>query len=134
MRISIAILACALTTVGCQTTSVKPEAVVASEVKSKSEYSQVTNDSIGSLIGKKVDLNGDYIYLTDDGTFSGTWKNKPIAGNWEMRDGYWCRVLPVFHDQGAINKEDCQLWEIDGNALRVTRAKGTGQSFVYTIS
>ena len=134
MRISIAILACALTTVGCQATSVKPEAAVAPEAISKSEYSQVTNESIGNLVGKKLDQNGDFISLTDDGTFSGTWKNKPIAGNWEMRDGYWCRVLTVFHDQSALNKEDCQLWEIDGNALRGTRAKGTGDSFVYTVS
>ena len=98
------------------------------------EYSQVTSESIGSLMGKRIDLDGDYISLTDDGTFSGTWKDKPIAGNWEMRDGYWCRVLTVFHDQDALNKEDCQLWEIDGNALRGTRAKGTGVSIMYTVS
>jgi len=127
MNILSTILGCTFfILVGCATTGT-------SNLSDDSAFTQVTDESIGSLIGKQLDLNGNYISLSEDRTFSGTWKNSPITGTWEMRDNYWCRVLTVFHDRTALNKEDCQLWELNGDRVRGTRDKGKGQSFIYTL-
>jgi len=122
-----AILICSLFILaGCVTTGT-------SNLTGDSAFTQVTDKNINDLFGKQIDLDGNFISLSEDRTFSGTWKNSPIAGTWEIRDNYWCRVLTVFHDESALNKEDCQLWELNGDRIRGTRDKGRGKSFVYTV-
>jgi len=80
MNILSTILGCTFfILVGCATTGT-------SNLSDDSAFTQVTDESIGSLIGKQLDLNGNYISLSEDRTFSGTWKNSPITGTWEMRD------------------------------------------------
>lgn len=101
--------------------------------KNNNNYAQVTADTIPSYYGKKISLEGNHIVLAEDGTFDGTWRSEPIAGKWEMRDGYWCRVLTVFFQADRLNQEDCQLWESSEGKLRGTRNRGKGQSFVYSV-
>ena len=93
----------------------------------------MTVESIDSLIGKKLVLNGSYISPSADGTFFGTWKNKPAVGTWKMKDDYFCWVLTEFHNTDSLGSEDCQLWELKGNNLRGTRDKVAGSSYIYKI-
>jgi len=103
--------------------------------KDSESFTQVTEAELPNHMGKKWDLNGDYIVVAEDGTFDGTWKNQPIAGTWEMKDGYWCRVLTVFFEPERTGSEDCQLIEANqtGDKLRGTRNRGKGISFVYAV-
>ena len=94
---------------------------------------QVTSETIGQLYDSQLFLNENFIVVRNDGTFDGTWSNEPIAGTYEMIDGYFCRVLTMFHDASRLNTEDCQLWERDATTVKGTRSRGTGISFVYTI-
>lgn len=94
---------------------------------------QVTGESINQLFDKQLFLNENFIVVRASGTFDGTWSEEPIAGTYEMIDGYFCRVLTAFHDASRLNTEDCQLWERDASTVKGTRARGTGISFVYTI-
>ena len=103
------------------------------EHDNESNFTRVTVDTIPLFYGKKISLEGNHIVLAEDGTFDGTWRSEPIAGKWEMRDGYWCRVLTVFFQADRLNQEDCQLWESSEGKLRGTRSKGKGQSFVYSV-
>ncbi len=115
---------------GCQ--QIPKEALSTGGVTTAS-YDRVTADGIGSLVGKKLELNGNSISLSEDGTFSGTWENVPIAGTWEMKDDYFCRVLTEFHNSDSLGSEDCQLWELKENSVRGTRDRGNGSSFIYAI-
>ena len=97
------------------------------------DFTRVTQLEIDNYIGKKIQLNDNFIMLSDDGTFTGQWNEGPIAGDWEMKEDYWCRVLTEFYQPERLNQEDCQIWEANGSMLRGTRDKGTGKSFVYTV-
>lgn len=94
---------------------------------------QVTAESISQLYGKQLFLNNDFIIIRNSGTFDGTWKNRPIAGTYEMRDGYFCRILSQFFQPERLNVEDCQLLERDATTVKGTRARGKGSSWVYKI-
>ncbi|WP_299373058.1 hypothetical protein [uncultured Tateyamaria sp.] len=79
------------------------------------------------VVGKKLKFNKDHFVIRRNGKLSGNFGGKALKGNWAWRDGYWCRTLTT-HSKNT----DCQLWETDGATFRVTRSKGTGQSFEYT--
>lgn len=96
-------------------------------------YTQVTETEISNYFGRKFSLDGNHIVLNEGGTFDGTWKSEPIEGTWEMKDGYWCRVLTVFFDAPKKGIEDCQLWEAKGDTVRGTRDRGKGISFIYAV-
>ncbi len=104
-----------------------------------SQYVQITSESISELFDKSLflfngeELEDDFIIVRNDGTFDGTWNEAPIAGSWEMRDNFFCRVLTVFFDQSRTGTEDCQLWEIKDDSVRGTRDMGNGSSFIYKI-
>lgn len=94
---------------------------------------QVTAETINQLFGKQLFLENNFIVVRNNGTFDGTWSDEPIAGTYEMRDGYFCRILTQFFDTERTNIEDCQLWERDATTVKGTRDRGTGASWVYTI-
>jgi hypothetical protein len=102
-------------------------------------YEQITATTINLIFDKQLFLfdgeiqTENFIIVRSDGTFDGTWEDAPIAGTWEMRDGYWCRFLTEFFNPAAVGSEDCQLWELRGNQIRGTRDRGMGNSFIYNI-
>lgn len=100
---------------------------------SDQNYTRITEENIAIVIGKRLELNGNHIVISDDGTFAGTWNNAPIAGTWEMRDDFWCRVLTEFFDTSREGIEDCHLIENAGNSVRGTRDRGTGNSYIYQL-
>ncbi len=79
-------------------------------------------------LGKTLYLGDTTATVHDGGTMTVVFKGKEIAGTWEWQDGYFCRVLKSYS-----TKADCQLWEHDGTDFRITRDKGNGQGFVYTL-
>ena len=92
-----------------------------------------TQADLDAVIGKTLTLNpGQSFVVSADGSMIGVWDGAPLVGTYEMRDGYFCRVLTEFV-QGPL-PEDCQLWILDGDNLTGTRDRGEGASFTYTIS
>lgn len=83
--------------------------------------------------GKTVILGSDArrFVIDPNGTLSGSWDGKPLVGTYEMRDGFFCRELQ--QGPGGASPEDCQLFVLDGDQLSVTRDRGNGGSFTYTI-
>ncbi|MEO0380959.1 MAG: hypothetical protein AAF252_11870 [Pseudomonadota bacterium] len=84
-------------------------------------------DFVSLVVGKRLNFNDDHVKVRRNGKITGRFGGDALKGTWVWQDGYWCRTLTT-HSKNT----DCQLWETDGTDFRVTRAKGTGRSFVYT--
>ena len=67
MRVSIALLVCALTTVGCQATSVKPQAAIAPEAAKSAEDIFAENQGLQRLTSEKLGavLEGNTLQWAD---------------------------------------------------------------------
>ncbi|MEL6690191.1 MAG: dihydrodipicolinate reductase [Pseudomonadota bacterium] len=84
-----------------------------------------------AIVGKTLDFNGSTFTVNANGTISGPWDGSGISGTWTWEDGAFCREGQV----GArVLELDCQTWAVNGNVATVTRDRGAGQSFDYTIS
>jgi len=78
------------------------------------------------VVGKKLMLDDNYFTINKNGTLKGKFGGKSLKGNWAWREGYWCRTLTT-HTKNT----DCQLWTVNENQHRVTRARGKGKGFTY---
>ena len=105
-------------------------------IKSNPVYQPVaTTDDFAELEGKKLLFtDGQYLVIESDGTIDGFFGGKRLEGTWEVTDGYWCRTFTAGPDYAMKNPVDCQQFEKAGNSLKMTRDKGRGKSFNYTIS
>lgn len=66
-----------------------------------------------------------------DGAISGRALGGAVSGQWQWRDGYFCRTMEW---AGRKIDHDCQLVEQRGNsALRFTSGKGAGQRAVFRL-
>ncbi len=102
-------------------------------VKSDDGYTQVTETELASLFDTRLTADDVYVIVRSDGTFDGKESNgDSFKGTWEVRDGYWCRVITQ-SEAYPTGVEDCQLWERNGDKVKGTRKKGKGQSFIYTV-
>jgi len=75
--------------------------------------------------------DGSHFTYHRDGRLSGTWSGQPMAGAWQWHQGFLCRNVRV-----GTNPEtgtDCQVWELGGNLLRVTREQGRGTSETFAL-
>lgn len=85
------------------------------------------------LFGKRLAFSdADFVTINANGTLSGEFGGEDTLGTWELRDGYWCRVLTA--GPRGPQPEDCQLFVQKGNVLSITRDRGNGNSFDYTIT
>lgn len=92
-----------------------------------------TQADLAPIIGKTVTFQqGQSFRILGDGTIRGSWDGTPLAGTYQMRDGFFCRTL-TSGPRGPTG-EDCQLFVLEGSTLNVTRDRGAGTSFKYTIS
>lgn len=92
-----------------------------------------TQSDLNAIVGKTITFEpGQSFVISSNGTLNGSWDGAPLTGTYQMRDGFFCRTL----SQGprGPSPEDCQLMVLDGNALAVTRDRGNGGSFTYTVS
>jgi len=92
-----------------------------------------TQVDMEAIFGKTLMAGpGQSLMISANGTLNGTWNSAPLAGTFEMRDGFFCRTLSA-SPRGAA-PEDCQLLVLDGNSINGTRDRGNGASFSYIVS
>lgn len=92
-----------------------------------------TEAEFAALAGRRLETGeADFVVLNADGTLTGVYGGIETLGTWELRDGYFCRVVTT-GPAGAM-AEDCQLFVRDGNQLTISRDKGAGKAAVYTIT
>ncbi|NHQ75885.1 hypothetical protein HAT86_15655 [Roseovarius gahaiensis] len=106
------------------TSSSYAEVPIYKRVSSESEFRSLF---VGKLILHRESRVRSFT-ISSDGTWGGTWNGKKIGGTWRFVDGDWCRIMTGVG-------EDCQEWEIDqtGKKIKVTRNRGMGEDFRYTI-
>jgi len=100
----------------------------------ESSIKQFTDDEAKSLVGKKLRLDKNLIIMNEDGTISGEWGGGPVAGAWELKDGYWCRSYSEFYEADFTNVEQCHSWEIKGSEIYAVRNKGKGKPYRLKIT
>ncbi len=80
------------------------------------------------VVGVPIRLGPDVVFtINADNTITGDVDGREATGTWDFQDGFWCRKIIV----EQVFTEDCQLWEIDGETLVITRDRGRGESFRY---
>ncbi|WP_224824943.1 hypothetical protein [Cognatishimia sp. MH4019] len=84
-----------------------------------------------TLVGRTLTFEGKSLVVNADGTISGPWDGQGITGTWTWNDGAVCRDAKI---GSRVLAPDCQVWTLDGSTAIVTRDRGNGASFVYTIS
>lgn len=85
-------------------------------------------DFRAQVVGKKLMFGDDYVTARANGKVVGNFGGKALNGAWAWRDQFWCRTLTTH-----AKNTDCQAWETDGKTYRVTRQRGQGKSFDYTL-
>ncbi len=94
-----------------------------SRITTKAEY-------IENVVGKNGCNDSGCAKALKNGKMKGKFGALKFRGTWEWRDQYLCRSGKLGDkDLGT----DCQVIEISGNKLRITRNKGEGKSVEYTI-
>lgn len=93
------------------------------KVTEKSEFVALTN-------GKSLTRPLVNIQVLPNGQISGRGAAWAITGNWQWKDGYLCRSLAWGGDDLGYN---CQSVEADGNKMRITSDKGSGDSANFTL-
>ncbi|MEL7301588.1 MAG: hypothetical protein AAFM92_14500 [Pseudomonadota bacterium] len=84
-----------------------------------------------AIVGRELGFNGNTFTVNADGTFSGPWDGNGISGTWSWENGAFCRTGRA---GTRVLERDCQAWAVNGNTATVTRNRGAGTSFDYTIS
>ena len=81
------------------------------------------------VVGRRLESSGGSTLVTikDDGTLSGIWNNERLDGNWQFRDGFFCRTVIV----DTFIGDDCQIMTYDDGGITIIRAKGTGERVRY---
>jgi hypothetical protein len=129
MKITFIASAFALLALGaCETvatTSAPMEAVSTNttQIMTLPQFSQL-------IVGKQLRHaeSGLVFTVNSDGTLSGDYSGTALKGTWHWEDRYWCRTLTTVRPG-----TDCQAWEITGNAVTVTRQRGTAGTATYLI-
>ncbi|UWR23440.1 hypothetical protein [Sulfitobacter sp. S190] len=127
MKNIIAMTVIGLGLAACQTTGAQQS------VDKDAAMRLATQADMALIDGKTLTLEPGKSYVVSSaGTIRGSWEGKPLVGTYEMRDGYFCRVLTQGPNGPA--PEDCQLLVLEGDTLRGTRNRGEGASFRLTVS
>lgn len=84
-----------------------------------------------AIVGKTLTFEGSSFTANADGTISGPWNGEGISGTWAWDDGAWCREATI---GSRVLDPDCQTFELTDEGVLVTRDRGAGNSFTYTIS
>ena len=90
-----------------------------------------TEAEINSLIvGKNLIYKSCNIVLEENGKMSGKCGDSKAKGNWQFKNGLVCREIMIGKKEFD---PDCQLYEIDGNKLKITRNSGKGDPAIWKI-
>ncbi len=96
------------------------------------DFQQIkTRDAFVTLIsGRSLTRPLVNLQVTPDGRISGTGAAWKVTGNWTWENGYLCRSIEWGGDDLGYN---CQSVEADGQTVRITSDKGTGDSAKFTL-
>ncbi len=78
----------------------------------------------------RIALYGLALKVHDDGRISGSAMGRPVSGQWQWRDGYFCREMTWGTRPIAPN---CQLVEVRGREMRFTTDRGKGQGATFRL-
>ncbi|MEM1236252.1 MAG: dihydrodipicolinate reductase [Pseudomonadota bacterium] len=68
--------------------------------------------------------------VTDDGNITGRAAGRDVTGDWKWEDGYFCRQMMWGSREIPYN---CQLVELEGDRMRFTTDRGTGDNAVFRM-
>lgn len=107
-------------------------ALMALAVPAHAEYQQITSrDAFVDLMsGKTLTRTLVKINVLPNGQITGKGASWPIAGQWSWENGYLCRTLNWGGDDLGYN---CQEVKTNGQKVRITSDKGTGQSADFRL-
>lgn len=96
------------------------------------EFQQVTsrNDFMELVTGKTLTRTLVKLNVLPNGSISGKGASWPVTGQWTWQDGYLCRSLYWGGDDLGYN---CQEVKTNGQKVRITSDKGTGQSADFRL-
>ena len=115
----------ALTTLtACAGTTTPPATGTATTITTEAAFRS-------TLVGKTIGFAGNTFVINADNTVSGPWDGTGITGTWSWEDQYWCRDIAI---GGTARNPDCQIWTVEGTSATVTRDRGNGSSFTYSIN
>ena len=79
-----------------------------------------------TIVGKSITSKDKKTISTThaDGTMTGKSNGNKVVGTWTWEDGFFCREGKA---GGQAFDRDCQMIEISGNKLKITRNKGNGK-------
>lgn len=111
------------------TTAIFLSLSVALPTMASADYKRIRKaaDFNAHVVGKKITFDGGWGIVHADGKTHGQVtrpKKNKYYGAWTWSRGYYCRNLVIGGTETGTN---CQLVEVDGNKLRLTRDKGKGR-------
>ncbi|GFE66308.1 dihydrodipicolinate reductase [Litoreibacter roseus] len=108
----------------CVSVIVAPLGAYAFEkVESKSEF-------VDAVAGKDLTIFAINVSVMPDGQIKGRAYGRPVSGQWQWRDGYFCRSLYWgSRDLGP----NCQEVKLRGNKVRFTSDRGNGRYADLTV-
>ncbi len=101
----------------CATLTAPLAAHAFEKVKSRDQFLEIVQ-------GKDLRLTGIKVNVTPSGQIKGRAYGFGVSGEWQWRNGYFCRSL--FWGKTDLGP-NCQQVEVQGNTIRFTSDKGTGQ-------
>lgn len=90
------------------------------------------DDYMSTVVGRQI-VFGDKKNTTTthaDGTMTGTIAGKPIVGQWEWSNGYFCREGKHGDD---VMERDCQVLEVSGDKIKIIRNEGSGSTSIFSL-
>jgi hypothetical protein len=86
-------------------------------VRAKDEF-------LSAITGKALTRTGISLTVTAAGKIEGRAFGRPVRGDWQWQDGYFCRSL--FYGERNLG-DNCQLVQRRGDTLRFTSDRGAGR-------
>ena len=100
-----------------------PAAAEFTNVTSRAQFEQL-------ITGRELRRFGIRLTVTPTGVIVGRAFGGEVTGEWNWRDGYFCRDLFYQGDELGFN---CQLVQRHGDTLRFTSDRGTGRFADLTL-
>lgn len=99
---------------------------VSAAPQAQAEAFKVVNDRstfVGLVEGRELRRLGIRLRVSDKGQIAGRAFGRPVTGNWQWSNGYFCRDL--FYGEEPLG-DNCQLVQVNGSTLRFTSDRGEG--------
>ncbi len=99
-----------------------PVSNAAHQITTLTEFNQL-------IVGKMIAIADRKTFsINADGTLTGSIDGAALEGTWTWEKPYWCRTLTALHPG-----TDCQIWQIDGQQITITRDRGNGATVSYML-